>query len=71
MKKTCVNCKHAVWKVDSRGRNKYESAGDCDVNVVIPHSYHALSRKPEKQFITKWTKEDCPCWEKKEKKNNG
>lgn len=66
MKKHCPTCKHAKWQTTPTGRRKFDSPGECLYPVPpLPHSYLGFrGHMPAKDYITKWTKEDCPCWEK-------
>lgn len=67
--KNCTNCFNSKWQIHPSGRRKFNSPGECTFSVpVLPHSMINTHRNmPEKRYITRDTKPNCPCWKKENK----
>ena len=66
MKKDCTTCKHAVFKTTASGRRNLDN-GKCIAQVILPNSFMSrfhYGELPSRETISKYTKPDCPLWEK-------
>jgi hypothetical protein len=71
MKKTCLNCGLAQW-MKIGNRRILSHGGICQKEINIPHSYEDYrGDMPARGYISKYTKSDCPCWEKIGKNHDG
>lgn len=65
-KKNCTNCHYAKWETYESGYRNLDKGGECEYpEIIFPHCYFDVRRElPKKRTITKYTKPNCPLWEK-------
>ena len=63
-KKDCTTCELSEWELKKGGRRDLEK-GVCIKPVTLPNAFMGhYGELPTRRLVSKYTKEDCPCWVK-------